>query len=346
MSIAAILLATLFALSFLAERAGHSGLMLVIPTSGAIGQIALTTAERLRDEGLLLTYEISSHAAVEALNSRHSAILIGTNSTYLDITGHRLISGGFFTQSAWDGQSRVATLNESAAFAIFGGTNIDGLTISIGGQPWTVVGVIDDGQKDNLNIYVPSSVGGGDIRSFMILMPDGSGHAYVVNTLGGFGIREGEYDFINLSRVAGVAGERFSVAWKIAACLATILLGAKVTSFVRKIYLACKQELVQYYPRELLARRRADIAKAGVALALLAGGIAAALNLSLQVLATTLRWQEISLPVWYPSADFAYKLAWLRDFHTVGTWVFSAYLLTTFAVATGHIITAWGKSSG
>jgi len=332
-ALAALLFASLFVFSFVADRAGYSGLMLVTPNGRAAGRITPATAQRLRDEGLLLTYEISGYTTAQALNSRHSATLIGTNSAYLDVTGYHLISRDFFTQSAWEGHSRVAALNESAALAMFGSTNIYGLTMSIGGQTWTITGVIDDRQEDSLNIYIPSSVSGGYIRSLMILMGVQVNHAYVVNTLGGFGVREGEYNFLNLSRTAGISGERFSVAWKLTVCLALILLGIKLFSFMKKICLSCKQELGRYYPRELLVRQRAGISKAGVAVASLVGGIATTLNLLLQVLATTLRWQEISLPVWYPGADFAYMLERLRDVYTLSVWVFGAYLIAAFAAA-------------
>lgn len=345
-SLAVLLLATLFMMSFLADRAVCSGLLLVTPNGGAGRGITPSTAERLRrDEGLMLTYEISRHTMVDAINSTHTATLVGTNSTYLDITGYHLISGGFFTQSAWDGRNRFAALNESAAFTMFGGTSIDGQTINIDGQPWIITGVIDDGQEDS-RLFVPSSVSGGYIRSLMVRMGGGIGQDYVVNVLAGFGIRDGDYAFINLSAAAGTIGERFTAAWKVAACLAFILIGIKGLAKLAKAYNILKQETDNYYLGELLIYRRADIAKAGVIVVLLLGGIASTLSLLLRIMATVLRWQDMSLPVWYPGADFAYMLSWLRDIHTASVWVFGTYLLVVFIAAAIHVGTIGRKNCG
>jgi len=341
LSLAVILLAALFALSFLGDRAGYSGLMLVTRGNTAVRGITPDTAARLRDEGLLLTYEIPSHTMVEALNSRHSVKLIGTNSTYPTITGTNLISGGFFTQPAWDSQSRVAVLNENAAFAMFGSTNIDGQVITISGERWIITGVINDGKNDTtLNVYIPSSVNGGYIRSIMILMPSDETPAHVVNALGGFGIREGEYDFFNLSRTAESVGERFSVALKIAGCLTIILFGKHGLLYIIKICRMIKRESRQSYLRELVTRHKTDIAKTGGIVLLLFAGIALALNLSIQILATTLRWRDITLPVWYPDANFAHIIEQLRSFYTASAWMFGAYLLTAFVAVVLCVITS------
>lgn len=325
-----LLLAALFVVAFLADGAGYSGLMLVTPNGGAAQGITPETAESLRrGEGLMLTYEISSHAMVGAVNSSHSATLVGTNSAYLDITGYRLVSGGFFTGSAWGGRNRFAALNESAAFTMFGGANIDGQVVTIDGQLWIVTGVVDDGREDS-RIFVPSSVGGGSIRSLLLSTESKAGAA---NVLGGVGVRDGDYDFISLCAVAGTTGERFAVACKVAACLALILLAVWGFATLGKIYGSLRRETDNYYLRELLAYRRADVVKIVILAALSLGAVATTLSLSLQVLATALRWRDISLPVWYPGMDFAYMLEVLRNFHAASTWVFGAYLIVVFAAA-------------
>ena len=341
-AITAFLLAALFTLSLFTDRAGYDGLMLVTPNGRAVRGITPTGAESLRrDEGLMLTYEISTPAVVGAINSSHSVTMVGTNSTYLDITGYRLISGGFFTQSAWDGRSRLTTLNKSAAFAMFGGANIDGQTINIDGALWIITGVIDDRQEYS-RIFVPSSVSGGSIRSLMVVMGEGTGRDYVVSVLAGFGMRDGDYDFISLCAAAGATGERFAVAWKAAVCLALILLMVWGLAKLSRAYSRLKQETDNYYLRELLVYRRADVAQIGVIIALLLGGIAVTLNLSLRILATVLRWRDISLPMWYPSADFAYMLSLLRNIHAVSAWVFGAYLIAIF----GAVMTLGGFKHG
>ena len=84
-----------------------------------------------------------------------------------------------------------------------------------------------DGDGKTLNIYAPSSVAGGHARSLMIVTHGGkAGWSHAVNILAGFGICEGQYDFIYLSRASGAGAERLSLAWKTALCLIIILIGA------------------------------------------------------------------------------------------------------------------------
>ena len=333
-TLALLFLVVLAWLSGISGAPEHSGLMLVRQPPGTMGRISPATARSLRDEGLLLTYEIPAAATVEALNSRHRVTLVGTNSCYLDVTGYRLVSGGFFPHSAWEGERRQAALNKTAAAQIFGSTNIDQRTVIIGGHVWIVTGVVDDGAGKALNIYAPSSVTGGHARSLMIVTQGGSaGWAQAASALAGFGIREGEYDFIDLFRATNAGTERFSLSWKIALGLAIILLGAKGLSVIKAICVAFAKDLASHYPREILAKRRADIAKATAVAGFLAGGAAALMNISLRILVTVMGWREVSLPQWYPGADFAEMINWMQDYHTIGTWVFVGYLVAILTVA-------------
>ena len=331
---AVIFLAALGWISSSSGAAGQGGLMLVRQSHGTGGWLCPATAQSLSGEGLLLTYEIPAAATAEAANSRHRVNLVGTNSSYLDVTGHRLVSGGFFPRSAWEGERRQAALNQTAAARIFGSTNIDGLTISIDGYVWIITGVVDDGDAEALNIYAPSSVTGGQARSLMIITQGGrAGRAYAASILAGFGIREGEYDFIDLSGAANIGTERFALSLKIALGLAVVLLGAKGVSVIKAICQSLAQDLALNYPQEILATRKMDIAKAVAVAALLAGGAVVVMNLSLRILVTVIGWREISLPQWYPGADFAGIITRMQSHHTAGAWVFAGYLAAVLAVA-------------
>ena len=327
-----LLLAALGWLSTLPRA--YDGLMLVRHSSASRGGIPSDTVQALREEGLLFAYEIPTPATAEVLGTNHRVTLIGTGSAYLEISGHRLISGAFFTQPAWESQSRFATLNSAAAFAIFGSVNIDGLTIIIDGQTWVVTGVIDDAQTEALNIYAPSSVTGGTARSLLVRTQSGpAGWAYAQNTLAGFGIREGEYELSNLSRVAEASGERFALAWKSTLCLALILLGAKGLSLIKAACLCIAGELSHHYLRKALRLRRAEVAKAVWVAAFLATGAALVMNLLLRILAILFGWRDISPPQWYPNVDFPAIISWLEYHHTLGLWLLALYLLAALAAA-------------
>jgi len=343
---AAFFLAVLAWLSVMPNVAEHSSLMLVMQSPTARAGISPALVQSLQDEGLMLTYEIPATATVEAVNARHQVTLVGTNSSYLEVTGHRLVSGGFFPHSAWEGKRRQATLNKTAAAQIFGSTNIDGQIIIIDGLFWMVTGVVDDGAGQTLIIYAPSSLTGGHARSLMVATrAGGAGWSCAVNTLAGFGIREGEYDFVNLSTAANAGAERFSLALKIALCIVILLLGAKGLSLIKTICAGFVKDLASHYPREILAKRKSAIAKASVAAALLAGVAAVVMNLSLRILVTVIGWREVSLPAWYPGADFAGMIAWLRNYHTFGAWIFRGYLAAIFTAAI-QIITMKKRRGG
>ena len=334
LAIAGILLAALAWMSALPEVAGYTGIMLIRRPFETSGGISPATAQSLRGEGLLLTYEIPSAATAEVVNSRHQIRLIGTNSSYLDVTGHRLVSGGFFPHTVWERELRQATLNEAAAARIFGSVNINERTIIIDGHTWIITGVVDDGDDETLNIYAPSSVTGGHARSLMIVTQGGSaGWSYAASILAGFGIHEGEYDFTDLSRAANAGAERFSLSWKIALALAIVLLGAKGFFLIKATCASFARDLDSQYPREIAARRKADITKEVVAAAFLAVVAAALMNLSLRILVTAISWREVFLPRLYPGADFAGITAWLQNYHTFGIWVFGGYIAAVFTIA-------------
>ena len=330
-SICTLLFAALFALAFLAQMAGYSGLLLVTPASPG-SEISFSTVQRLQDEGLLVTYEISDHAVAEAANARHSVIRIGTNSTYLDITGHRLLSGGFFPRTSHETGSRLAVLNETAAITLFGSINIDGMTLHMDGESWSITGVINDFSGDNLNIYTQNPVTGGSIRSLLIQKCNG-GAIHAAHILSTAGIREGEYIFTNLSKVSNAFAQRFTAAWKLLIIFTVVLLWRVGLEFTARIFSSLKDGLKHLYPRELIVYRKAYIAKIIMAAALMFVGILVTLHFSLDILAMWLIRQDISLPPRYADADFAYKIQWLHDYHTLGVWVFKAYIFAALTSA-------------
>lgn len=322
----ALLLASLSVLSLWAGRQGYGHLLLVTPSAFGAPEQNPQKLEEFSEEEFLLTYEIRQSATAQAMNPKHSVMLVGTNQNYANIMGYALLDGGFFTEAAWDAQNRHAVLNATAAFQIFGSNRVSGQTLKLNGEPWIVTGVIQDNDTENPKIYAPSSVTGGQAVSLMVLMDDQTvTEAYVKNALKSVGIHESSYDFINLAKSASAFEERLSVAWK-SALFAVILLfvlqaGGRLLENLR-FY---RNRLREIYVQELFVYHRADFVRTIAGLLLFAAGILVILLLSLDILATCLTWQEI-VPITgeLAAGDLGGRLVWLRNYHWIGIALFVA----------------------
>lgn len=340
----AALLAAMFTLSLFASKAGYANLLLVTPTTFGVQGLNTEKLDEISEEEFLLTYSIRQPASVQAVNSNHSAVLVGTNHCFSDVMGYVFSSGGFFTESAAETKQKHAALNETAAYSIFGGSNITGSTLKINGETWIVTGVILDNDEENANIYVPATLTGGRADSVMVLTGASVTESYAKNRLKDAGVRDTDYDFIKLSKSAGVFYERFSVAWKSALLAIFMLLiltsGGKILKQLR-FY---KDKMRELYFTELVIRYRKDFLKAVAGFVLFAAGIALMLMLSLQILETCLTWQEL-IPVTdgLASGDFGHKLLWLKNYQVFGEVLF---WLSICLVVSGLIPVLSGRRAG
>jgi cytochrome c oxidase subunit IV len=161
-------------------------LFLAIPKTSGIS-IAVNAAEDVNDRvvlltygqetergtvsHVLLTYESRQSGSVKALQSRHDANLIGTNHSHPHVLNHKLIYGSFFSQEAIQHAQNVAVLNETAAFVMFGNIYAAGNELYIdnmkhrGLSVYRVLGVVDDGDEENINVYVPVTVLGSTVNA-------------------------------------------------------------------------------------------------------------------------------------------------------------------------------------
>jgi hypothetical protein len=234
-------------------RLGRGALLLAEPKGAGAPGVGISAIEDLRyDSGLLVAYEVRKPGTVQALNRSCAVTLIGTNSVYADVLGRPVTDGGFFTKAAYDAGSRVAVLNGEAAFEIFGGGHVAGTTFRIGGELWTVVGVISDGDAEGANVYVPASAeliaGGGSDGSeiggdgadaaplaLMALMNgnDGGSAGAAAAALKDIGVADTGYDLKRLGKAIAALSEMWGVAWRFALCL---LLGAFAWLAARAVY--------------------------------------------------------------------------------------------------------------
>jgi hypothetical protein len=324
-----LLLAALLAMALAAGPAGYHSLLLVTPSEFGTNGIDPKVIEEFCEDEFLLTYELREVNTAKALNSGARITVIGTNSCYRDLTERQMLSGGYFTKAAWEAGERYAVLNEKAAYDMFGSTGIIGKTFDIGGETWLVVGVMRDGEEDNANVYLPSSVTGGRAETLLALInpADGITETYAVNALKEIGTQEESHRFISLPAAAAAYWERFSVSWRTAACLVLVILIRVIWVKARGGLSDYRERLTRVYFRQLLAEHRRGMLSITVLGLLLAVCAVAVSVLMVQILAICLTWQDLTAAGSLPDDVFLTKTDFLRANHLPGVMLFAALLI-------------------
>ena len=320
-----LLIAALSMLALLAQPELYRNLLLVTPAVFSAPGFHPEKVEQLCEDEFLVTYEIPQAKTAEAVHSTRPITAIGTNSSYRNILGYTVLDGSFFTKTAWDAKQKYAVLNETAAYDIFGSINISGETLKINGETWLVAGVMRDGDEESPNVYLPSSVTGGQADSLLAFLDANAGvnEAYAKNAMKELGVNEANYNIVNLSSSALAYEERFSVARETAVCILILI-------FIRYQGIKLKNKLLDYknrlkskYLKELFAENRIDLIKAAGSVFLLISGVAAILHILLQILEICLKWQTLPpASILLNEKSFQGRMAFLQDHYLLGTALF------------------------
>jgi len=204
----------------------HGELLLAVPR---ISGTSLPTrlVEDAGSRGMIFTYENRHAAAVTALNITRSVTLIGTNHSFPFVMEHNIAHGRFFREYAVRYRHRVAVLNMQASFALFGTMEATGNEIIINNLPYIVAGVIDDGEPDEVIIYVPSSLRGETTEALtanLTLSPTLTDIG-VMNEWQRMGIDSRQYLFVNFRVMQTVVRDKviLAIAMIVVAAMAFIL---------------------------------------------------------------------------------------------------------------------------
>ena len=100
-------------------------------------------------------------------NTSYSGKIFGVDKEYFDINGYRLSYGRFFMDSDYENNRKVLLVDSTVCQNLFGGANPVGETIELGGDAFTVVGVIDQSSSftpvinslSDYNMYMDQSGG-------------------------------------------------------------------------------------------------------------------------------------------------------------------------------------------
>jgi len=279
--------------AFLAGREGKENLLMVLPSQLDSPRIDVQRIEEFSQNEFLITYEIPVSERVSLPQGDFPVTVIGTNESFHQILGLKMLEGSFFSKQAWTGKQRHAVLNEKAAFEIFGSSRIVDSRFRIRGDTWLVTGVIDDGDDEHSRVYVPSSIQGTPAAELFVLMSRGYNETYVKNSIKNLDIREGSFNFFNAGTQVDLLWERVLIIPLLFFSLFFLgLLRLFITKFLNALA-DLKKELNRHYTDEILSKnRKAALKPAAYALVLLALP-SAALFLILRIVSIVLNWQDV-----------------------------------------------------
>lgn len=267
------LLITVTIIGYLAGLGAAKTHLAVLPNIAGSKSVLIVKAEET-NEKIMLTYETEYNKPVSALTVNVSVSLIATNYTYPFVLEYPVISGGFFSKEAQDNGNRAAVLNKKAAFDIFGTEAANGNEIYIDMKPYIVVGVIDDGDNENLKVFIPSSAIGEKIAECVIVSLDGTSEEQVKNELKTSGIDETRFTFLNLALISSVISGKTRLSLIIAG-MGFLIIALKILLHFFKNNITGLKELRQ---REYLSGLLKD--KSGITLKLIVSAVLTVILLS------------------------------------------------------------------
>lgn len=248
-------------MTLIINHKGFENLFLAAPKSNNIAGVNVDKLEQLNEENFLLTYEINKEEKIKALNLKHSVVLKGTNYTYPYITGYSLVKGSFFTQLAQKQKNKSVVLNELTAFELFGNYDIVGNNIFLHNEPYTIVGVISDEDRENKNIYIPITLLSDKPTTFLTFIDSDNGvtEEYIKNEFKEAGVTDSGHDFVNFKEITRVIQEQAIISLLSTICVILIFI---LKSSIKKFINSCKalKDLsTQYYFKDILQNKRNNI---------------------------------------------------------------------------------------
>ena len=218
--------------------------------------LSVQLVEEAGSRGAAITFESRRFENVTAINNSRSVVLIGTNHSFPFVMNHRLVHGRFFREYAVRYRHRVVVLNEYAAFELFGTTEATGNELIIHGSPYTVVGVIGDGDSDGLNIYVPMTLLGNTVETIatnLALSPSLTDIG-ILNEWQRLGVDSGRFHFVDFGVLRTVVRDKLILAFALVIMAVLLTTISKILAGIKNQISALRLLLREVYMKELLAK--------------------------------------------------------------------------------------------
>jgi len=256
------MLGLLVFISFYADSKRVPDVVFITPKQPISTAADYEEIEDKNGKDFLLTYETNNAGSVKVLNKSFDVILKGTNYLYPYVMSNRVAAGSFFSKDAQKENKKLAVLNKKSAFDIFGNLDIANAEIKIDGELFTVIGVIDDRDKKNLNVYIPVYYSEKPIDSFAALTSSGerTPEAALENELKQFNINSNLYNFYNFNRFIDNMHARLVLSLQFLLLITlTYIIIQCVKAFTVKL-LWMKKQSEQLDLDELLIKNRKTVA--------------------------------------------------------------------------------------
>ena len=144
-----------------------------------VAQISEVTRSRLENiPGASAASVFMSRTYVENiyyLNTAFNGNLYGIDTHFFDLYDYRVLYGRAFEDRDFDRAGKTAVLDVKAASTIFGGENPIGRVLEIGGEPFTVVGVVEMERQFQPTIN--------SLSDYYTYADSSSGNVFVTNTV-------------------------------------------------------------------------------------------------------------------------------------------------------------------
>lgn len=273
-------------------------LILIAPVAVNSTRISGDQLEKLNGEPFLISYEIESEAPVNALNSGFAVALKATNGSYPYLTGYRMVSGSFFTEKDQKEKRRFAVLNRAAAVDLFGSTDICGNELTLKGERFTVLGVIEDSggnrsmEKTN-RIYIPVTLADEkDPCSFLIKTEQNGDEIQAKHLYKSLTEPVEGYTFFSFRRIMELMGDLSITALRIGCAGISAFLLKRIRRGWMSDLGALKTLYGHQYIRELVRMQRRLLIRLSVKSFLLAASALLVLFQFLETIEFIAKWNE------------------------------------------------------
>lgn len=319
-------------LAICAEKKQYQDLIIVVPDGSGLPSFELKEINEICDEEIAVTYDIKRRVTAEAANSPQPVTLIGTNSSYAEVIGLQVVEGSFFSAESWAMGNRYVMLNEPAAFKLFGSSNIIGNTVKLDGEVWMVTGIVKDGNKKNMMVYVPASTITGFPEALMAKTEGGTGT--VRNSLRRLGIYESNCRVVDVSAVALLFWQQFCVSVYLGIGLLSLMFTYKRISALREHFGLLRLRYQIMYLDELIAKSRRELRQMACQILLMILSIMTFLLLARKILNMALIWKDMGSEIKYLSDYFfREKMQWLMRYLISGPILFSVFVIAMLMLA-------------
>jgi putative ABC transport system permease protein len=139
--------------------------------AGSASTLTVGDAKALQDVTLhpslaLVAPEYGANARLVVGDTNTQNQVTGVTADYAQVRNLEVASGRFLTPADNEGQSRVAVLGSELAGDLFGGENPVGLSVRINGEPYQVIGVLEETggfgrTSPDMQAYIPLEVAQG-----------------------------------------------------------------------------------------------------------------------------------------------------------------------------------------